>query len=150
MVAAGRSRSREVNEDGDTLIEILISIMILSFGVIGIYSALSGSLVAADRVKGRGDASQLVTRVSDAVERADWECAENPLESYAEVLDELRPTRSWAITVTSMSHWGPSRSFEDGCPSPGQDDLFRTQKMTVLVKAPGTRGQQVVELLKRP
>ena len=42
---------REVEERGDTLIEILISIMILSFGVMGIYSALTGSLVAADAVK---------------------------------------------------------------------------------------------------
>ncbi len=139
-----------MNEQGDTLIEILISIMILSFGVMGIYSALTGSLVAADAVKGRASVSQLVTRVTNEIQLADWECTDDPLGSYGTLLERLKPTPSWTIIVTTMTHWGPSRSFEDGCPDPGQDAVFRTQKMTLLVKAPGARGRQTVELLKRP
>ncbi len=142
--------SREVEERGDTLIEILISIMILSFGVMGIYSALTGSLVAADAVKGRAGASQLVTQAADAIQLAEWECLDNPTDSYGIVLGRLKPTPSWTITVAAMTHWGRSRSFEDGCPAPADDAVFRTQKMTILVKAPGSRGQQTVELLKRP
>ena len=59
-----------MNEDGDTLLEILITIVILSFGVLGIYSTLTSSIVAADQLKGRADASQLVTRVADAIPSA--------------------------------------------------------------------------------
>lgn len=137
-------------EDGDTLIEILIAIVILAFGVIGIYSTLSSSIVAGDAVKGRATASQLVTQVADAVQLADWECAEKPTDSYSAVLDQLRPTRSWTIGVTSMTHWGPSRSFEDGCPAATDDPIFKTLKMVITVTAPGQRGHQVVEVLKRP
>jgi hypothetical protein len=142
--------SRQVEERGDTLIEILISIMILSFGVMGIYSALTGSLIAADAVRGRAGASQLVTQVADAIQLAEWECLDTPTESYGKVLERLKPTPSWSIAVTAMTHWGRSRSFEDGCPAPEDDAVFRTQKMMIVVKAPGARGQQTVELLKRP
>ena len=139
-----------MEERGDTLIEILLSIMILSFGVMGIYSALTGSLVAADAVKGRAGASQLVTQVANAIQLAEWECLDSPTDSYGAVLERLKPTPSWTISVTAMTHWGRSRSFENGCPKPADDAVFRTQKMTVLVKAPGARGRQTVELLKRP
>ncbi len=141
---------RAVEERGDTLIEILISLMILSFGVMGIYSALTGSLVAADAVKGRAGASQLVTQVANEIQLAAWECLDNPTDSYATILERLKPTRGWTIAVTTMTHWGRSRSFENGCPAPQDDAVFRTQKMTLLVKSPGGRGQQTVELVKRP
>ena len=141
---------RGTEERGDTLIEILISIMILSFGVMGIYSALSGSLVAADAVRGRAGASQLVTQVANEIQLAEWECLANPTDSYSATLDRLKPTRGWTIAVTTMAHWGRSRSFEDGCPAPTDDAVFRTQKMTLVVKSPGSRSQQTVELLKRP
>lgn len=140
----------QMNEDGDTLLEILITIVILSFGVLGIYSTLTSSIVAADQLKGRADASQLATRVADVVQRADWECA-TPVEvSYGKALAELKPTPAWTITVTSASHWSPSRSFEAGCPAPDDDPLFRSLKLTVLVKAPGGRAEQLVEVVKRP
>ena len=139
-----------MNEDGDTLLEILITIVILSFGVLGIYSTLTSSIVAADQLKGRADASQLATRVADVVQRADWECATPVEESYGKALDELKPTPAWTITVTSARHWSPSRSFEAGCPAPDDDPLFRSLKLTVLVKAPGGRGEQLVEVVKRP
>ena len=148
MCAIASARAEE--ERGDTLIEILISIMILSFGVMGIYSALTGSLVAADAIKGRAGVSQLVTQVANEIQLAEWECLDNPTDSYRVVLEGLKPAPSWTIGVATMTHWGRSRSFEDGCPGPADDAVFRTQKMTILVKAPGARGHQTVELLKRP
>ena len=138
------------NEDGDTLLEILITIVILSFGVLGIYSTLTSSIVAADQLAGRATASQLATRVADVIQRADWECADAPEGSYADALNALKPNPSWTIQVTQASHWGPSRAFEDGCPKSDDDALFRSLKFTVLVKAPGGRGQQFVEVIKRP
>lgn len=137
-------------ERGDTLLELLIAIVVLSFGVLGIYSTIGSSIGAADGVKSRADASQLVTRVADAIQRAPWECTEKPNDSYAEVLAALKPSAAWIIQVSEMRHWGPSRSFEDGCPKPDDDAVFKTLKMFVLVKAPGGRGTQFVELLKRP
>jgi type II secretory pathway pseudopilin PulG len=137
-------------ENGDTLIEILISIMVLSFGVIGVYSALTGSITAADRVKSRASATQLVTQIANEVQLTDWECAENPFESYRRVLDGLKPSSSWTIALRSIRHWGPSRSFEDGCPTPEQGDVFRLQQLNIVVESPGGRTTQNLQLLKRP
>ncbi len=138
------------SESGDTLIEILISIMILSFGVIGVYSALTGSITAADRVRSRASATQLVTQITNELQLADWECSEQPLDSYRAVLDKLKPTPKWTVALASVRHWGPSRTFEDGCPTPDQGEVFRMQQLTVTVESPGGRTQQNVQLLKRP
>lgn len=138
------------SERGDTLVEILFAIVILSGGVLGIYATLGSSIVAADGVKGRATSSQIVTRVADAVQIADWECAEKPTDSYRVALQDLKPSRSWKIEVVSMSHWGRSRTFEEGCPAVDDDPLFKMLKMTIHVNAPGGRSQQSVELLKRP
>jgi len=137
-------------ERGDTLLELLIAMVVLSFGVLGIYSTIGSSIGAADGVKSRADVSQLVTRVADVVQRAPWECTDKPTDSYREVLASLKPSQTWIIEVNEMRHWGPSRSFEDGCPKPDDGAAFKTLKMWVLVKAPGGRGTQFVELLKRP
>ena len=88
--------------------------------------------------------------MANEIQLAEWECLDNPTDSYRSILQRLKPTPSWTIAVTTMTHWGRSRSFEEGCPPPEDDAVFRTQKMTLLVKAPGGRGQQTVELLKRP
>ncbi len=135
---------------GDTLLELMIAIAILSVGVLGIYSTLSSSIIASDAVKGRADASQLVTQVGDVIQRAEWECVDPPGEMFRKALDNLKPSTSWTIEVMSITHWANSRSFDEGCPAPDADPVFRTLKLTVLVKAPGVRGQQSVEIIKRP
>ncbi len=123
-MAAARTRPRWERrtdrraERGDTLIELLISIVVLSVGVIGVFSVLAGSLATGDMVRARADTSQLVTRVGDELQRAEWECRDDPLASYEDLLATLKPTPRWTIRVTAMAHWGRSRSFEDGCPPP--------------------------------
>ena len=139
-------------ERGETLVEVLMAVVILSVGVIGIVNALTSSLTAADHVRGRADASQVVTLVADAIQRAPGDCnIATPTDSYkTSTLDALRPTVDWTIVVTGMTHWGQSRNFEVGCPATGAINLFRTEQMTILVQAPGVRGRQVVALVKRP
>ena len=137
-------------ERGDTLLELMIAIAVLSVGVLGIYSTLSSSIIASDAVKGRADASQLVTQVGDVIQRAEWECVDPPADMFRKALENLKPSRSWTIEVMAVSHWATSRSFDDGCPASDADPVFRTLKLTVLVKAPGVRGQQSVEIIKRP
>jgi prepilin-type N-terminal cleavage/methylation domain-containing protein len=145
-----RWRISRAPERGDTLLELMIAIAILSVGVLGIYSTLSSSIIASDAVKGRADASQLVTQVGDVIQRAEWECVDPPGDMFSKALGNLKPTLSWTIEVMNVSHWAASRSFEAGCPAPDADPVFRTLKLTVLVKAPGVRGQQSVEITKRP
>ena len=145
-----RGERGERGERGDTLLELMIAIAILSVGVLGLYSTLSSSIIASEAIKGRADASQIVTQVADVVQRAPWECLDPPGEMYRTALDNLKPRPSWTIDVVSINHWGPSRSFEEGCPAVDADPVFRTLRLTILVKAPGVRGQQSMEIIKRP
>jgi prepilin-type N-terminal cleavage/methylation domain-containing protein len=148
--ASARERAEGHDERGDTLVEILIAIVILSVGVIGVYSTLLTSIVAVDGATGRSDVVQLVTWVTDAIERAPWECRADVEKNYEELLDPLKPRPSWTISVTSVQHWSDERAFVDGCPADDADATFRTLKLTVLVAAPGTRAQRSIEIVKRP
>jgi Tfp pilus assembly protein PilV len=137
-------------ERGDTLVELLIAIVILSMGVLGIFATLSGAIVASDSINGRANASQMLTRAADAIQRAPWECRAAPGEAYRGVLDALKPTERWTITVESIAHWAPSRTFETGCPSDDAPIAFQTLRLGVLIEVPGGRASQRVELVKRP
>lgn len=148
-------------ESGETLLEVLIAIVILSIGVVGIGGSIANEVSAANRLHGRADVSQVVTQVADRIQRAAWECDPNAAVStlYQGVLSPLLPNSSWAISVTAMSHWGKSRDFEPNCPPLVEDpgppvvltsDVFKTLKMKISVTAPGNRGIQRIELVKRP
>lgn len=145
-------------ESGETLLEILITIVILAVGVLGVASMIGNSVAAADRLRGKAEIGQVVTRVADAVQRKAWECdIATPTNTFkASTLDALRPNASWTIAVTGLSHWGATRAFEAGCPALldadglPTSDVFKTLNMTIVVTAPGTRGMQKFGLVKRP
>jgi type II secretory pathway pseudopilin PulG len=151
-------RARVRQEAGETLLEILITIVILAIGVLGVSSMITNSVSAADRLRGRAEIGQVVTRVADAVQRAGWECnIATPTNTFkVSTLDALRPNANWTIAVTNLSHWGPTRAFEAGCPTLldadglPTSDVFKTLNMTIVVTGPGTRGTQKFGLVKRP
>lgn len=145
-----RSCRKRTYERGDTLVELLISITVLATGVLGIYAALTSTVVASDMVRARADVAQVVTQVSDAIQRAGWECADTPTDSYRDLLTGLKPRETWTIRLTDMSHWGPSRRFESGCGAADAPAIFRTQRLSILIEVPGGRASQSIELVKRP
>ena len=148
-----RVHSRTVHsEAGLSLIEVLIALVVLGIGVVGIVAMLANSLSAASSIKQRADVAQVVTRVADAIQRAAWECdTAVPTNSYAtSTLNALKPDASWTISVTSMTHWGPSRTFETGCPATGSDPIFKMLDMNVVVQGPSAVGLRTIELMKRP
>lgn len=147
MVRVRRDRRAEA---GDTLIELLIAIAVLSFGVMGVYSMLTSTVTASHRIKGRSEVSQVLTKVSDAIARAEWQCASPARDTYRDVLAGVRPSASWTVAVESVSHWGRSRAFEDGCPADDDPAVFKTLKLRVVVQAPADRGRQTLEYVKRP
>jgi prepilin-type N-terminal cleavage/methylation domain-containing protein len=144
-------------EAGLSLIEILVTIVILGVGVVGIVSMLANSLSATSSIRQRADVLQVVTRVNDAIQRATWECnVASPLTSYASTLSSasVRPSAEWTIEMLSMDHWGPiQRTFGGpsgtGCPAATDDAVFKTLRMTIRVTAPGRRGVQSTTVVKR-
>jgi prepilin-type N-terminal cleavage/methylation domain-containing protein len=148
MEIEGRRRQAE---QGITLIELLVTIVILGIGVAGLVAALGGSLSATGRARQGGEVAQVVTRVAEAIQNAAWECnTASPTSTYSGLLAGLLPNSSWSITVADVAHWGPSRAFEAGCPSATDGDVFRTISMSVTVTGPASLAQRTIAVVKRP
>ncbi len=155
------------SEGGETLVEILISIVILSIGVYGLVSALVSTTAAANRLKGRAQVSVVVTHLADAIQRTTWRCnTASPSMGYQPDIDllfldpNLSPflNSSWTISVLSVKYWGESNKIAFGplagsaCPAIVLLPLLQTETLLLNVKvtAPGNRGSQTFDLVKRP
>ncbi len=158
-------RLRPPTERGETLIEILMSVVILSIGVYGLVSALVSTTAAASRLKGRAQVSVVVTHLADAIQRTTWKCnTASPAMGYQPDIDLLflDPNltflnSSWSISVLSVKYWGQGNKIDFGplvgsaCPTiavavPQTETLLLNVKVT----APGNRGSQTFDLVKRP
>ena len=151
-------------EIGETLIEILIAIVILSIGVYGLVSALVSTTSAANRLKGRAQVSVVVTHIADAIQRTTWKCnTASPAMGYQPDINllfldpNLNLNSSWSINVLSVKYWGQGGKIDFGplvgsaCPAiavavPQTETLLLNVKVT----APGNRGSQTFDLVKRP
>jgi hypothetical protein len=146
----------KTSETGLSLIEILITVVILGAGVIGVVSALASTLRSTAAIRERGDVLQVATRVNDAIQRAPWECnTATPTASFGSTLNALKPTPGWTIAVVAIDHWGPvERRFAGpggtGCPAATDNPVFKTLRVTVRVKGPGLVREELTTMVKRP
>jgi type II secretory pathway pseudopilin PulG len=149
-------------ESGETLMEILVSVVILSIGIYGLVSALVSTTAAANRLKGRSQVSVAVTHLADAIQRTSWKC--NTASPEMGYLPDITPLFSdpnlnlnsaWTISVLSVKYWGHGNTLAFGptvgsaCPpivSPPTETLL----LNVRVTAPGNRGSQTFDVVKRP
>ena len=150
MRTYGKRRSLSPAERGDTLIEILVTVVILGIGVVGLMPSLANSLSLGDRFRKHSKADQVLTQVVEAVQNASYSCGDQT--SYDSVLSPIATSTGNVITVTKMEYWTTANMFVvAGCPvAPNDGPIFKTQRLTVKVASADARGKQTVELVKRP
>ena len=145
------------SEAGNTLVEILITIVVVAIGVVGIMPALANSLALTDRYSKHSKADQVLTQVIEAVQRADYVCSGTT--SYDSVLADLGVSTGYSIQVTKLEYWTSTSSTNAfavaGCPpTPAPPakiaPIFYTQRITVTVSSRDNRGRQTIEVVKRP
>ena len=151
------------NERGDSLVEILITLVILGVGVAGLVPMLLNTLSLSDRAKKNAKANQIATVVVDSLARTSIKC------DYASFLNGLVPLGSQVvITAGPIKYWDSSGAFSlplTACfptvPAPpgshvlAENSAFNTQLITVNIQtigatgSPDGRGRQTIEMVKR-
>jgi prepilin-type N-terminal cleavage/methylation domain-containing protein len=149
------------HESGLSMLELLITISILGIGVSALIGGLGNTLSFGTRAKQASDVTQVLTRVTQELQNAPWECdAVVPNSSFSTLLGSLRPTADWSIQVINVESWGKggARSFGSGCPTvpnppaiPGDaSSVYRTVKLTVRITSPNALSTRTVDVVKRP
>ena len=150
-------RPSSSNESGNTLIEILITIVVVAIGVVGIMPALANSLSLADRYSKQSKADQVLTQVIETLQRTAYVCSGTT--SYDAALSPVALSTGYSITVTNLKYWTSTSAVNDflgtACPptpSPPATvaPIFYTQRITVKVGSQDNRGKQTIDVVKRP
>ncbi len=148
---------RLLNDAGETLIEVLVAVAILGFGVAGIMPALGNSLSLADRYKKQTKADQVLNRVIEAIQNTTYVCGGTT--SYDGVIAPIATSSAYTVGVTRMQYWQTSASGDafvtSGCPAAtlpsglATPPLLYTQRVSVEVRSPDNRGLRNAEIVKR-
>ena len=144
-------------EAGDTLIEVLVAIVILGFGVAGIMSVLGNSLSLADRYKKQTKADQVLNAAIEAIQNTAYFCGST--SSYDGAI-ALIATSGFTLGVSRMQYWQTSAAGDgfvtSGCPPDlllsglKTPPLLYTQRVSIEVRSPDGRGSRFAEVVKRP
>jgi type II secretory pathway pseudopilin PulG len=148
------------SECGDSIIEILIAVAILGIASVGLIPTLMNSLALGDQYRNHSRADQVATQVIESVQ------ATSTPPSGCAVFDwtSLAGSTGYVITTNAVTYWTPTASGDPftvtACPSttmpppftPGtpRPALYFTQKVKITVAAPGGKGRQTIEVVKRP
>lgn len=148
---------RPVSDAGETLIEVLIAVLILGFGVAGFMSVLGNSVSLADRYKKQTKADQVLNAVIEAIQNATYSCGST--SSYDGVIAPIATSSGFTVGVTRMQYWRTSAAGDafvtSGCPAATLPcdvttlPLLCTQRVSVEVRSPDDRGSRFAELVKK-
>jgi type II secretory pathway pseudopilin PulG len=122
-------------EQGSTLIELLISIVIMGIAVIALLGGLLGGALTSGINRQQTDVANVLASVQSSLQAQPWHRCAHP----AYDLSDVPLPRGWApaaLQITSMGFWNGT-AFQATCIDPGiTPDFFALQLVTVTVTSP--------------
>jgi type II secretory pathway pseudopilin PulG len=149
------TRAGREDEAGDTLVELLVTIVILGIAVVGIIGALGNATLSSDLQRRSADGDTVLRSFAAYVLSKPYvPCNPSPptLTSYSSGFVVAAPVAGYAPSVTAVEYWNgnvpldASSSFSGSCASTGDKGL---QVVRLSVTTPGGRGSQSISVYKR-
>jgi type II secretory pathway pseudopilin PulG len=142
------TRRRTRSEDGETLVELLISVSILGIAVVGIVAGMATALTASDANRKQGVVEAQLRNFAEAVTDPSApyvECATTG--SYANPPGFALPA-GYSATVTSVRYFDGNGSpgFTGSCPSNPDNGV---QVITVRIQSSDERALKSLTFAKR-
>ena len=135
------------DERGDTLVEVLMTIVILAVAFVGILSGLATAIRLSGIHRGQANADVVLTSAAESVKNQTYiPCPAVILTSYSPTSGVTLPT-GWAasnVTVTSVQKWNGT-SFQASCPSTDQG----LELVTITATTPDGKSSETVDVIKR-
>jgi len=152
------SREANGNEAGDTLIEILLTLVIMSITVVSLIAAFSSSIAASSEYRGLSVSDTLVRTVTEEVTAqfqqqlsAYISCPNATPANYLSELSSVtipapysQPIGAYSWTITSVTYWNGS-SFGASCTK----GSTVPEEMTITVSGPpGSRPESLAFVIE--
>jgi len=139
---------RARGEQGDTLVEVLITIAILGIAFAGILAGLATAIRMSSIHRGQANADVVLVSSADAVKsQAYVACPSVTTSSYSPTSGVTLPS-GWSasnITITSVQKWNGT-SFQASCPATDQG----LELVTIKATSPDNGGSsEQVDVIKR-
>lgn len=133
------------SERGDTLVEVIVSVVILGIVTAGLLAGMTTTTASSNISRNQADAEAVLTSVSEAVRDPTAYPYQCPGDYTLGALPSL-PT-GWSaslVTITSDGQWNGS-VFQPACADPAQ-----MQKLTITVHSPDGQLTWTREIVKGP
>lgn len=121
-------RWRPASDAGDTLIEVLVALAVLSIGVVTVVGGLSTQVIATGANRDQAQASSVLNDAAEFVKAQSFSTVCALTSSTAITASSVRLDSSWTVTE------GPATDFDSGGTCSGSTELA---KVTVSVSGHG-------------
>ena len=97
------------DERGETLIEILITVMVIAIGVVAVVAAMSSSIIGSDAHRGLAQGEVVVRDYGEAIkQKAIDASAFTSCPTKAQVTPTFTFPTGWTGAVSSVEYWVPT------------------------------------------
>lgn len=141
-----RTRLRQAGEQGETLLELVVSIAILGVCVVAIGSAIAISVLMSRVHRAQSVASEFLHNYAEAVQSAYTACSGGTPPNYVTVASLAAPT-GFSTPTASVKFWNPAASSFTTTSCPGTDPGLQQVTFT-LSSADGTVSESVVTIVR--
>jgi Tfp pilus assembly protein PilV len=155
-------RARSALETGETLVELLVTIVIIGVAVVGIIGGLATAVFSSDAHRKDADSESIVQSYSEfLVSNATsyLACTSSSVPTKAQYAAEVptslyQPPTGYTVAPTSVAFWtgtnpadaSSAASFSSGCPSNGDLGL---QLIQVTASSTDGKDTETLSILKR-
>ena len=139
------------DENGETLLELLVSVAIMGTAFVAILAGIGTTLIATDSHRQQATAETVLRsyaeRIQDAADVAYVDCATTA--SYANPVGFSLPASGWSASVSSVLFWQGDTppTFAASCPTP--DNGLEQLTLTVQSPAGSRQATETVVIVKR-
>jgi Tfp pilus assembly protein PilV len=107
---------RAVDERGETLVEVLLTLLVMAIGLTAIVGALTGTIIASDAHRGMATSEVIVRDYGEAIKtKAIQATSYGACPSTTDLAPAFTPPNGWTAQVTQVELWVPDpANFPNG------------------------------------